>query len=169
MADNLTRDKRSWNMSRIRSTDTKPEIIVRSLLHHSGYRFSLKLKNLPGKPDIVMPKYKLVIFIHGCYWHRHKGCKNATTPHTRRNWWENKFQENIVRDKRTKKELIKKGWKVIVIWECQVYGQTEKVLKRITRKIGTNKVLNYSTIDKNHILKIAETKHKYILNHKKIS
>ena len=92
MTDHLSKEKRQWNMSRVRSTDTKPEFIVRSLLHRAGFRFSLKRTDLIGKPDIVLPKYKTVIFVHGCYWHRHPGCSRASTPSTNREKWENKFQ-----------------------------------------------------------------------------
>ncbi len=106
-------------MSRIKNRDTKPEIRVRSFLHSAGFRFRLHRKDLPGKPDIVLPKYKTVIFIHGCYWHRHPGCKNATTPKTRTDFWEDKFRDNVARDKRNIKDLKDLGWKVIVIWECE--------------------------------------------------
>jgi DNA mismatch endonuclease (patch repair protein) len=105
MVDHLTRAKRSWNMSRIRSGNTKPEKVVRSLLHAMGYRFRLHRKNLPGKPDIVLPKYKTVIFVHGCFWHRHPGCKNATMPKTNTEFWEDKLSQNIDRD-RKKQSLI---------------------------------------------------------------
>ena len=116
-------------MSRIRSKDTSPEIIVRSLLHSMGYRFRLHgrvnkrlYKNgiLPGKPDIVLSKYKIIIFVHGCFWHRHEGCKKASTPKTRTEWWQNKFDRNVSNDKKHQQELKNLGWNVIVIWECEV-------------------------------------------------
>ncbi|MBU0676720.1 MAG: very short patch repair endonuclease [Verrucomicrobia bacterium] len=94
MVDHLTPEKRSWNMSRIRGKNTKPELIVRSLLHRMGYRFTVNgplNKKLPGKPDIVLPKYRTVIFVHGCFWHRHRGCKGSTTPSTRREFWKEKL------------------------------------------------------------------------------
>ena len=119
MADSLSKDKRSWNMSRIKGKDTKPELIVRSLLHKMGYRFRLHKKDLPGKPDIVLPKYKTVIFVHGCYWHRHKGCKYTYNPKTRVDFWQKKFKNNILRDKKNKIDLKKAGWKVFIIWECE--------------------------------------------------
>jgi DNA mismatch endonuclease (patch repair protein) len=87
MKDRLSKEKRSWNMSRIKGKNTKPEIALRSILHRMGYRFRLHAKNLPGRPDIVLPKYKTVIFVHGCFWHRHRGCKNCTTPTNRRHFW----------------------------------------------------------------------------------
>jgi len=120
MADSLTKEKRSWNMSRIRSKDTKPEMYVRSLLHHMGYRFRLHQKGLPGRPDIVLPKYKTIIFVHGCFWHRHKNCKYAYTPKSKIEFWLKKFQGNIERDKKHEEELKKLGWKKIVVWECQI-------------------------------------------------
>jgi len=107
-------------MSRIRCKDTKPEIIIRSLLHRMGFRFRLHRKDLPGKPDIVLPKYKTVIFVHGCFWHGHKGCKRGNIPKSNRGYWITKIQNNIKRDKKHQKELRKIGWKVLVIWECQI-------------------------------------------------
>ncbi|MES0491809.1 MAG: DNA mismatch endonuclease Vsr, partial [Leptospirales bacterium] len=97
MTDLLSKEKRSWNMSRIQGKNTKPELIVRSYLHSLGYRFRIHRKDLPGKPDIVLTKYKLVIFVHGCYWHRHKNCKLAYTPKSNVDFWLKKFDENIVR------------------------------------------------------------------------
>lgn len=107
-------------MSRIKSKDTAPEMRVRSALHRAGYRFRLHVKDLPGKPDIVLPKYKTVIFVHGCFWHRHKGCSNATMPSTNQAFWKEKFKRNVERDKREQAELNKLGWKVLVVWECEV-------------------------------------------------
>jgi DNA mismatch endonuclease, patch repair protein len=107
--DNLSKEKRSWNMSQIRSKDTKPEIIVRSMLHRMGYRFRLHRKDLPGKPDIVLPKYKTVIFVHGCFWHRHKGCKRCTTPSANQTYWLPKLHRNADRDKQNQKLLKKTG------------------------------------------------------------
>jgi DNA mismatch endonuclease, patch repair protein len=118
--DRLTKERRSWNMSRIRGKNTSPELIVRRLLHRMGYRFRLHVKNLPGKPDIVLPKYKTVIFVHGCFWHRHKGCRNCTTPTNRREFWLEKLNGNAARDKLHQRALRKLGWRAIVIWECVV-------------------------------------------------
>ena len=112
-------EKRSRNMSAIRSNNTKPEIAVRKLLHSMGYRFRLHRKDLPGSPDIVLTKYKTVIFVHGCFWHRHENCKYATTPKTRKEFWENKFNSNKKRDQKIQKEIIDLGWKFIIIWECE--------------------------------------------------
>ena len=112
-------EQRSRNMSAIKSKNTKPEIAVRRLLHSMGYRFRLHRKDLPGSPDIVLPKYKTVIFVHGCFWHRHENCKYASTPKTRKEFWENKFNSNKKRDQKIQKEIIDLGWKFIIIWECE--------------------------------------------------
>ena len=113
-------EQRSRNMSAIKSKNTKPEIKVRKILHSMGYRFRLHLKDLPGSPDIVLPKYKTVIFVHGCFWHRHENCKYASTPKTRQEFWEAKFRENINRDKLNQENLFSKGWKIIIVWECEI-------------------------------------------------
>ena len=118
--DRISREHRSWNMSRIQSGHTKPEIIVRSLLHNMGYRFRLHRKDLPGKPDIVLPRYKSVIFVNGCFWHRHKGCKNATSPKTKKTFWREKFKANVERDRKAQEELKSMGWKILIIWECEL-------------------------------------------------
>jgi len=117
--DKISPEHRSWNMSRIRSGNTKPEIIVRSLLHRMGYRFRLHKKDLPGKPDIVLPKYRTIIFVHGCFWHRHSECRYAYTPKSRIDFWEEKFTRNIERDQEVKGELETMNWKVLTVWECE--------------------------------------------------
>ncbi|MES9990183.1 MAG: very short patch repair endonuclease [Candidatus Thiodiazotropha endolucinida] len=117
--DKLSPEKRSEIMSAVKGKDTSPEVRVRKALHANGYRFRLHRKDLPGKPDIVLPKYKMCIFIHGCFWHQHPGCKRATLPTTRREFWKKKFQANIKRDSQTKEQLEKLGWHVCVIWECK--------------------------------------------------
>lgn len=106
-------------MSRIRYKDTKPELAVRSMLHKMGYRFRLHVKSLPGNPDIVLPKYRVVIFVHGCFWHRHPGCKYAYRPKSRHAFWEKKFEMNEKRHKKVTGDLEKFGWKNFVIWECE--------------------------------------------------
>ena len=133
MVDIISEERRSWNMSRIRGKDTKPEIIVRSMLHGMGYRFRLHRKDLPGKPDIVLPKYNTVIFVHGCFWHRHKGCKYAYTPKSRIDFWNSKFDETVARDKRNRKQLEANGWNVEIIWECETKDMNR--LKNIINKI----------------------------------
>ena len=122
-------EQRSRNMSAIKSKNTKPEITLRKLLHSMGYRFRLHRKDLPGSPDIVLPKYKTVIFVHGCFWHRHENCKYASTPKTRKEFWEKKFRENINRDNLNQANLSLKGWKIIIIWECQLKGDKKKLIR----------------------------------------
>jgi DNA mismatch endonuclease (patch repair protein) len=131
--DTLTKEKRSWNMSRIRSKNTKPEITVRSQLHRAGYRFRLHVKDLPGTPDIVLPKYNSVIFVNGCFWHRHPGCKYAYNPKTRVKFWNQKFSQNIKRQEKVQKKLETLEWKVLTIWECEVGN--EKMINRIFRSL----------------------------------
>ena len=124
-------EQRSRNMSAIKSKNTKPEIAVRKLLHSMGYRFRLHRKDLPGSPDIVLPKYKTVIFVHGCFWHRHENCKYASTPKTRKEFWESKFKANINRDNLNQANLLLRGWKIIIIWECQLKGDIKKLIREL--------------------------------------
>jgi len=119
MSDVLSPEQRHRNMSRIRGRDTGPERTVRSLLHRMGYRFRLHRRDLPGRPDIVLPRLRSVIFVHGCFWHRHKGCRYATTPKTRAIFWQKKFKENVERDWRNVTALYKDGWRVLCVWECE--------------------------------------------------
>lgn len=112
-------------MSAVKSKNTKPEILVRKALHAMGYRFRLHVKDLPGKPDIVLPKYKTVIFVNGCFWHRHEGCKYASTPTTNVDFWEAKFKENTTRDKQKTVLLESDGWKVVVLWTCEIKKEDE--------------------------------------------
>lgn len=118
--DQISPEHRSWNMSRIKSKNTKPELLVRSWLHRHGFRFRLHVKDLPGTPDIVLPRYRTVIEVRGCYWHRHPGCRFAYTPKSNVEFWNAKFAENIKRDISTDETLKESGWRVIVIWECEV-------------------------------------------------
>lgn len=136
MADTISAPHRSWNMSRIRGRDTGPEIILRSLLHRAGYRFRLHDSKLPGRPDIVLSKYRTAILVHGCFWHRHEGCSNATTPSTRRDFWQAKFDGNVARDKANEERLIDLGWRVIVVWECELKKDPEGVLQSINNSLG---------------------------------
>ena len=124
-------EQRSRNMSAIKSKNTKPEIAVRKLLYSMGYRFRLHRKDLPGSPDIVLPKYKTVIFVHGCFWHRHENCKYTSTPKTRQEFWENKFKANINRDNLNQANLSLRGWKIIIIWECQLKGDMKKFIREL--------------------------------------
>lgn len=134
MTDTLSRKHRSWNMSRVRSKDTRPELIVRSLLHQTGYRFRLHVKALPGKPDIVLAKYRAVVFVHGCFWHRHKNCPDASTPKTRTDFWIKKFTGNVKRDRTNRSALRKIGWKAIIVWECEV-TKPSKLVTRLGRTL----------------------------------
>ena len=118
--DKLTKEERSLLMGRVRSKNTKPEILVRTLLHGQGYRYRLHRRDLPGSPDIVFPSRKKVIFVHGCFWHRHQGCKSTTTPSTRKKFWEGKFAANVSRDVRNIGALEEKGWKTLVVWGCEI-------------------------------------------------
>lgn len=136
MADRLTKEQRSWNMAQIRSKDTHPEVLVRSMLHRAGYRFRKNVKNLPGKPDIVLPKYRTVIFVHGCFWHRHKGCKYTTTPKTNKAFWKEKFERNVANDKKHARELRRLGWEVVTVWECQLKN-SGKVPQRIIKILNS--------------------------------
>ena len=121
MVDTLNKSQRSRVMSKIRGKDTKPELAVRSLLHQMGYRFRLHRHDLPGSPDIVLPRYRAVVFVHGCFWHRHEGCSKAYTVKTDpEGRWRKKFEQNVERDRRATAELRKLGWKVIVVWECMI-------------------------------------------------
>ena len=123
-------EQRSRNMSAIKSKNTKPEIVVRKLLHSMGYRFRLHRKDLPGSPDIVLPKYKTVIFVHGCFWHRHENCKYSSTPKTRKKFWESKFEVNVKRDLEIQEKIKNIEWRSIVIWECET-----KDLKKLRVKL----------------------------------
>ena len=129
--DVFSPEKRSQVMSRIRSKDTKPEKIIRSILHKLGFRFRINRKDLPGKPDIVLPKYRTVIFVHGCFWHQHEGCKIASKPKSNSEYWKTKFTKNIERDKKNQEELKLMGYRVIIIWESEakVIQKSPEILK----------------------------------------
>lgn len=120
MADTISPERRSRNMAAIRSRDTKPEIAVRKLLHALGFRFRLHRNDLPGCPDIVLPRYKTVVFVNGCFWHQHEGCRLASKPGSRQEYWHAKLARNVARDKCSFTKLTELGWKVIVVWECDL-------------------------------------------------
>lgn len=138
MADRISIEHRSWNMSRVRGENTKPEKLLRSLLHRAGYRFRVNVRELPGKPDIVFRKYRTVIFVDGCFWHRHEGCKKASTPKTRRSFWQGKFRQTIERDQRQSKELKELGWHVLRVWECELEQAPSTVLERMIDQLKHN-------------------------------
>lgn len=130
---------RSILMSRVKSKNTTPERVVRSSLHKMGYRFRLHRKDLPGCPDIVLPKYKTVILVHGCFWHQHKGCQKAKRPKTRTKFWNQKLDKNIERDSIVEKELIERDWKIVIIWECETKNKKtmEEKIKSILKTKNT--------------------------------
>ncbi|MFR9193597.1 MAG: very short patch repair endonuclease [Anaerovoracaceae bacterium] len=136
MTDHITPEHRSWNMSRIRGKDTEIEIKVRRWLFSKGFRFRKNDKRYPGKPDIVLPKYRTVVFINGCFWHRHEGCKYATMPKTRTEYWKEKFERNVANDRLHRSQLEQMGWNVITVWECELKADKfSKTLDRIERQI----------------------------------
>lgn len=118
--DIVTREQRSRMMSGIKGKNTKPELLLRSALHKLGFRFRIQRKDLPGKPDIVLPKYKTIIFVHGCFWHQHPGCKFAYMPKSNVEFWKDKFKRNMIRDQTVQSLLKEMGWNIIIIWECQI-------------------------------------------------
>lgn len=132
MADRINQKHRSWNMSQIKAKNTVPEIVVRSIVHSLGYRFRIHSNRLPGKPDIALPRLKTVIQVNGCFWHRHPHCTLAYTPNTRKEFWENKFEKNVLRDQVVLKELTSLGWNVITVWECEL-----KDLATLRKRLGT--------------------------------
>jgi DNA mismatch endonuclease (patch repair protein) len=123
MVDVLTREQRSHNMSRIRGRDTKPEMIVRRLVHANGYRYRLHRRDLPGRPDLVFPARRKIIFVHGCFWHRHNCAFGSVRPATNADFWNRKIEGNVVRDKKAEAVLMHEGWRVLVIWECETRDQ----------------------------------------------
>ena len=136
MTDVFSTSKRSEVMSRIRGRDTRPELAIQSMVHGMGYRFRLHDKRLPGRPDLVLPRLQTVIFVHGCFWHRHSGCRYTTTPATRRDFWQAKFDANVARDKRTTAALRRLGWSVLTVWECQLKKDPQKVADRLGRLLA---------------------------------
>ena len=138
MADTKTPAERSENMSRIRSTNTKPEEIVRKYLFSHGFRYRKNDKRYPGKPDIVLPKYRTIIFVNGCFWHMH-GCSRSRLPHSNQDYWKPKIERNIQRDAANKQKLEADGWKVIVVWECELKKRiAEERLSRLCDEIRKN-------------------------------
>jgi DNA mismatch endonuclease, patch repair protein len=130
--DTLTRAQRSERMSRVRCKDTKPEMVVRRLVYSLGYRYRLHVGWLPGRPDMVFSARRKVVFVHGCFWHRHKGCSNCRLPKSRLGFWKPKLEANRQRDKRNQNRLRRLGWGTLVVWECEIRN-TEKVIAKITR------------------------------------
>lgn len=151
MTDRLTGTQRSWLMSRIRSKDTQPELIVRSLLHRMGFRFSLRRKDLPGKPDVVLPRWRCVVFVHGCFWHAHEGCPVARLPKSRVAFWQSKLQRNAARDRDVQCRLEAAGWKVITVWECELKDR-DGLVARLRGEIAGEDV----AVDSTSLAHVAE-------------
>lgn len=167
MPDTLSKKQRSIAMSRVRSADTKPEWILRCGLHRLGFRYSLRNKHLPGRPDLAFPKYYSVVFVHGCYWHRHSGCKDASMPKSNVAFWTKKFAENMERDRRTERELDERGWRVMVVWECELLHHTVETIGRVAlwlrqaNSVAGQSVCYESDVDREEILAVAEQKVRY--------
>ena len=139
MPDVLTPEQRHLNMSHIRSADTKPELMLRKALWHLGFRYRVNDKRLPGKPDIVLPKYRTVIFVHGCFWHGHKDCPNYTTPKSNTDFWKAKIERNQQRDQEVWRQLEAKGWYVLIVWECELKkARFEGTIERVASTIRKN-------------------------------
>lgn len=138
MADVHDKETRSKNMAAIKGKNTRPEMLVRKFLHAQGFRYRLHVKDLPGKPDIVLPKYRTAIFVHGCFWHGHEGCRYYVVPKTRTEWWLNKINRNIDNDKKAYDALKAEGWNVVEVWECELKSsQSEKTLKNLIKKFSS--------------------------------
>lgn len=132
MADIFTPEKRSLIMRAIKAHNTKPELAVRSILHRMGYRFRLHRHNLPGRPDIILPKHQKIVFVHGCFWHRHRNCKLSHKPKSNQSYWNPKLERNIKRDVKNRRALARLGWKTLVLWECQTRNP-DKLLSLLHR------------------------------------
>ena len=139
MADIKTKESRSYNMSRIAGKDTKPEELVRKYLFSKGFRYRKNVRKLPGTPDLVLPKYRTVIFVNGCFWHKHDGCKYFKWPKTNAEFWREKIETNIIRDSQQYAELKQLGYKVLIVWECQLKGEIkEEILNYLVHEIKDN-------------------------------
>ena len=171
--DTVSPEKRSWVMSRIRSTNTKPEVAVRSMLHGMGLRFRLhgrvakrihRKGVLPGKPDIVLASRRTVVFVHGCFWHRHKDCRLASTPKSNQEFWNAKFERNVERDKHHLAELEELGWRVIVIWECELRNADTldaRLKKELLLPTTTPLEIHYQTPEEEPLPMVAEERDEY--------
>lgn len=151
--DIFTPEQRSLIMSSVKGKNTKPEILIRKLLHSLGYRFRIHRKDLPGKPDIVLPRYKTVIFINGCFWHQHQGCKASHIPASHAEYWRSKLERNAARDKKNIQILQSMGWRVIVIWECEI---NDIIRSRQVPGLPTHKRGNYEMEEEEEFLEAAE-------------
>lgn len=167
MTDSLSKTQRSMAMSNVRSADTKPEWILRCGLHRLGFRYRLRNKQLPGRPDLALPKHHAVVFVHGCYWHRHPGCKDATTPKTNAPFWIKKFATNIERDRKAEQKLADQGWRVMVVWECELMRETVETVRRVATWLREGRAGaetpgdDQPVADRDTLLAIAEEKVRY--------
>ena len=163
MTDKLTPQRRSWNMSRIRSTDTKPEMVLRSVLHRMGLRFRVHRRGLPGRPDIVLPKYHTVIFVHGCFWHQHPGCIEAVRPKSNKSYWMAKLDNNIKRDRKNIKALRHEGWRVFRFWECEIEKDPICIASRIAKELRGDEhpPARYALPARAELLRTAESRAGY--------
>lgn len=137
MVDIVDFATRSRMMASIRGKDTKPELLLRKAMHAQGFRFRLHDKCLPGSPDLVLPRYRAVVFVHGCFWHRHEGCRFATTPATRPDFWADKFQANVARDRKHEAALLAANWRVAIIWECDIKSSVENMADELASWLKT--------------------------------
>ncbi|MFB1488551.1 MULTISPECIES: very short patch repair endonuclease [unclassified Thiocapsa] len=167
MTDKLTPAERSCLMARVVGKDTKPEWILRSALHRLGFRYRLGGGGLPGRPDLILPKYRAVVFVHGCFWHRHADCKRATLPRTNAAFWKEKLDRNVARDAEAVAALEASGWKVIVVWECELYRDPVAVASRVVAALteGAAELEDFGydlgTLDARRLLRVAEEKRRY--------
>lgn len=148
MADTVDRKTRSRMMAGIKGKDTGPEMLVRRFLHKAGFRYRLHDYNLPGCPDLVLPRYRIVIFVNGCFWHRHQGCKLAYLPKTNLDKWQKKFDQNVIRDRNNIDALVKTGWRVIVVWECGLRKNPQDVLALLRGEIKVDKGIHVVQISR---------------------
>lgn len=157
MADRISAKQRSRNMARVRGMNTKPELAVRSLLHRMGFRFRVGVSSLPGSPDIVLPRYRTVIFVHGCFWHRHQGCKRASMPSANRSAWTRKFTATVERDQFARERLIALGWRVLTVWECDLLKDLKAAVIELGRALDSSRDLNPDYLPSNkRVLETAE-------------
>jgi DNA mismatch endonuclease (patch repair protein) len=163
MTDKLTPQKRSWNMSRIRSANTKPELLLRSALHRIGFRFRVHRRGLPGRPDIVLPKYHTVVFVHGCFWHQHPGCIEAVRPKTNEKYWKPKLDGNVDRDRKNIQTLRDEGWRVFRFWECEIEKNPIRIATLIAKKLrgDAHPSAKYSLPTRAELLRAAESRSGY--------
>ncbi len=166
MADILSKQQRSVLMSKVRSGDTKPEWVLRCGLHKLGFRYRVRDRHLPGRPDLVFPKYRSVVFVHGCYWHRHVGCSDAGMPKSNVSFWTGKFAENLKRDRLVEGELGSQGWRVMVVWECELVNRTGETIAKVAIWLReSNAESNFPSYQErvleHQLLAVAERKVRY--------